>query len=117
MGRPKGSKNKKTLNKNKKHTYIGFRLDEPEGYKQPKNHKFIGYCPECDLFLTTKDLISKMVFKCPCGLRKHKKYIKSESDRVKQLEKVSSKKEYLKSGLFVEKGNESEIIPEIVPEI
>jgi hypothetical protein len=70
--------------------------EEEEDYKPPRSFKIVGYCPKCDMFLSTKDFASKMIFVCvKCGLRKHKKYLKPESKR--QLKKqVMSKKQYLR---------------------
>ena len=115
MGRPKGSKNKKVIKKSTYKKYIGHRIEEPEGYILPKKQKFIGYCPVCELSLTGKDMVSDNRFECPCGIRKHKKHLKFELNKVK----VSSKKEYFKSGLTIETNAEPEmeIIPDIIPDI
>ncbi len=79
-------KRKKMMKKKKKEV-------EPEViYIPPKSYKIIGYCPKCGMILSKKDFISKMIFVCPCGVRKHKRFLKKESSNVK----ISSKKEYLK---------------------
>jgi len=80
------------------------KVEEPEEvYVAPKSYKIVGCCPKCNMFVSTKDFESKMIFSCVrCGTRKHKKYIialesesksKSESKSVKKYKK--SKKKYL----------------------
>lgn len=116
-GRPKGSKNKaskvskdikKYSKKKKVNTYksVSKYNDLPEDYIPPKNQKFAGYCPKCDMCLTTNDFVSKMVFQCPCGVRKHKKYLKSKSKRQRDIDKVS-KQEYLRDAQLKVKHLES----------
>ena len=71
----------------------------PDDYVQPKTHKITGYCPKCDLPIMSNDFVSKLIFECPCGVRKHKKYLKEKSARVIEQEKEDariSKTEYLK---------------------
>ena len=74
----------------------------PDEYKPPKTYKILGYCPACDMVLSKKDFVSKMIFECPCGCRKHKKYLKAETKRMKQREALS-KAQYLKDAAAVTK--------------
>jgi hypothetical protein len=77
--------------------------DEPD-YIPPKTYKIVGYCPRCDMFLSTKDFASKMIFVCvKCGLRKHKKYLKTESERKRKQQKAISKRQYLKEAASASK--------------
>jgi len=84
-----------------------------DDYKPPKTYKVIGYCPKCDIVLMKKDFISKMIFQCPCGCRKHKKYLRNESLRSKKLKIAAekearvSKKAYLKEAVSNHKHAES----------
>ena len=112
-GRPKGSTNKnkkkkvikKKVGRPKKIEAVVEKvpvkkyskyLNLPDDYVEPVNQKFVGYCPKCDMFLSTKDFASKMIFVCvKCGLRKHKRYLKPESKRQLKT-KVVSKKQYLR---------------------
>lgn len=101
-GRPKGSKNKKTIgvigktgkkrgrpkgSKNKNYYTQSAKPKSPswlgEDYKAPPSYKIIGYCPHCNTILSTKDLVSKFVFICPCG----------KKDRTKKLKNMYNNKE------------------------
>jgi len=74
----------------------GKKVEEPEVvYVAPKSYKIVGYCPKCDMFISTKDFESKMIFSCVrCGIRKHKKYLLNDQQRLAKAEKIS-KKQYL----------------------
>ena len=80
----------------------GAEPDDPD-YVQPKTHKILGYCPKCDLALMKNDFVSKMIFECPCGCRKHSKYMLVESKREKKRRKIS-KAQYLKETKSIRKG-------------
>ena len=96
VGRPKKVKSEKKIVKK----YAPSKYNNlPDDYVQPKTYKIAGFCPKCDLCIMPSDFVSKLIFECPCGTRKHKKYLKKKSARViKQQGEAAriSKKEYLK---------------------
>lgn len=76
---------------------------EVDDYKPPRTYKIVGYCPKCDIMLSKKDFVSKMIFECPCGCRKHKKYLRliSKRDRKRKVSQAISKNQYLKEAKSV----------------
>jgi hypothetical protein len=89
----------------KKPTFNGYNdPDLPDNYEPPKTFKVLGYCPKCDMVLMENDFVSKMIFECPCGCRKHKKYLRLESKRElkRQKQKAISKKQYLREASSVD---------------
>lgn len=104
MGRPKGSKNK--VHKKKLGRPRKCRRGRPKGttkkvvctesydMSKVKKFKFLGYCKKCEALISSKELVKKTIYECPCC---HKR------DRVTRLlnelerEKPKSKKEYLDS--------------------
>ena len=139
-GRPKGSKNKNKARKEKKEKKVKEVLVDsgnrgyaeiststhnklfavPEGYKEPKGRKFLGYCC-CDFIITEADIVSKNIYLCPGCLKSGKvKGLNKEAINVKDRPK--SKKEYLENAVFstkvIEDSAPVEIVEEeIIPEV
>jgi len=134
-GRPKGSTNKnkkkkvikKKVGRPKKIEAVVEKvpvkkyskyLNLPDDYVEPVNQKFVGYCPKCDMCLTTKD-ISKGIYECVgCGSKRNKKYLKKESKAQIEKEKIS-KAQYLKetATLIKQKKSESDVHISDLPDI
>jgi len=115
VGRPKGStkkskksgKSEKAIKElTKKNTKIVLKpkpkyktpsqyTNLPDDYVEPKSQKFAGYCPKCDMCLTTKD-VSKGIYECVgCGSKRNKKFLLKESKAQSEKEMLT-KKQYLR---------------------
>ena len=104
-GRPKGSKSSTTSKKVVKKVAkrgrpkgSGKKVEkkkEEEAYIPPKSYKVLGYC-SCGLHISSKDLVSKMVYTCPrCDKRARTNKLTAENETIKV--EPMSKKEYLSS--------------------
>ena len=70
-GRPKGSKNKVKVESGIKRgpgrpKALRKLSTECENYQTPKSFKFLGYCNKCKAMVSSNDLESKFIWKCPC---------------------------------------------------
>jgi len=70
-GRPKGSKNKVKVESVIKRgpgrpKALRKLSTECKNYQTPKSFKFLGYCNKCRTMVSSNDLESKFIWKCPC---------------------------------------------------
>lgn len=70
--------------------------------------KFLGYCPKCDVMVSSRDMISKFIYECSCC--NHRARLKTLlAGKKNAIEKPESQKRYLKeTNVNV---NKSDIIP------
>jgi hypothetical protein len=102
MGRPKGSINRKQKSEVVKvkrgrgrPRMVRELPTESPIITKPKVSKFLGYCPKCLCMINSRDLTSKMIFKCPkCDKRARTHTLKETHGIVKH---PMTKKEYLES--------------------
>lgn len=116
-GRPKGSKNKRSSSDLPTHNGREKMFSVPEGYKEPKSKKFLGYC-KCGFMINSGDLTDKDTYICH-GCNSEFSKGKIQESRKGSEERAKSKKEYLEETVYSTKLIEltDHIQPVEVPEI
>jgi len=116
-GRPKGSKNKVTVNNIVKRgpgrpKALRKLSTECDNYLAPKSFKFIGYCNKCNTIISSNDLESKFIWICPCCNKRARTSKLKEVSKIQPIE-VMSQRQYLKETNIKMSDNISFQIPEI----